>query len=481
MALSDVTLTVIDGALGFSPASSDSVIAAYGVCSLGTAEQLYVLTDPSKIAETIGYGPGAEFCAHVLSQAPGSVVLFVPVDSDVTGSNGSVTNNGTGDGVVGVTGTPLDDYRGAVKITKAGVLGTARFRYALDYRTNADGDTVATWSAEYATAATFALPGSSTGLTLTFADAGSTHFVLGDVHTWESTAPGYTTTPGADARAVILASSREYAGIFQVGEPDDEDDGATLAGVLATEMATAFAAHRYTFAAFGLPAVSDEEDILDAFDEVFSTRLAIACRHVDIVSAISKLVHKRSVLWAAAAEMLRFSLSEDLGQVSHGPLSATYTRLYGDERKTPGLDEAGFITARTYLGIAGNYVTHGRMKTLDTSDYKWLTHRRIMDRACKVSRTRLLTSYLNAKILVSKTTGRILEKEALAIEANVNADLESALVAPTHASGSSVLVNRTDNILSTENLRADVRVIPPGYARAITETIGFFNPALAPT
>jgi hypothetical protein len=47
------------------------------------------------------------------------------------------------------------------------------------------------------------------------------------------------------------------------------------------------------------------------------------------------------------------------------------------------------------------------------------------------------------------------------------------------ASGWSVVLSRTDNILSTGTLTGDLRVVPLAYTKTINLTAGFSNPALA--
>jgi hypothetical protein len=152
--------------------------------------------------------------------------------------------------------------------------------------------------------------------------------------------------------------------------------------------------------------------------------------------------------------------------------------LYRDEFKTQALDEARFCTLRTHIGIQGFYITNGRIMTASGSDFTFIQFRRVMDVACRTTRQALLP-YLNASLRVDPITGKINEKDAQQIEAKVNAALTAVLVATGQASGSSIVIDRDANIISTQTLLVTVRVVPLGYAKFINVTIGFENPALA--
>jgi hypothetical protein len=150
---------------------------------------------------------------------------------------------------------------------------------------------------------------------------------------------------------------------------------------------------------------------------------------------------------------------------------------------TPGLASSRFETLRTIPDAPGFYIasdTGGNMMAPLGSDYAFVQNRRVMDEACRVNRVAMLR-YLNDDLLVDAKTGFILETEARRIEADVNAQLEADLVfgASRHASAVQTRVKRDENILSTHNLTTSVSVTPKSYAKTITTTIGFRNPAIA--
>jgi hypothetical protein len=148
-----------------------------------------------------------------------------------------------------------------------------------------------------------------------------------------------------------------------------------------------------------------------------------------------------------------------------------------DEAINPGLDDARFTTLRTWEGIAGVYVTRPRIFSAAGSDFDIMPKRRVMNLARRATRE-YLQRRLNQPIRVDRATGFILEEDALEIEAGGRAALASVLASSPKASGWSLVLSRTDNLLSTKTLTVTTRVVPLAYVEFIEESIGFTNPAL---
>ncbi len=117
------------------------------------------------------------------------------------------------------------------------------------------------------------------------------------------------------------------------------------------------------------------------------------------------------------------------------------------------------------------------MMSSPSSDFRYWQHRRVMNIAAGTVRAAQL-EYLNDDLRVNKTTGLILEEDAKAIEAAILSAMHTTVTQPGLASGVSCQVDRTNNILSTSELKIRYGVIPLGYTKTITGTIGFNNPAI---
>jgi hypothetical protein len=125
----------------------------------------------------------------------------------------------------------------------------------------------------------------------------------------------------------------------------------------------------------------------------------------------------------------------------------------------------------------GVYVNRPRVFSPTGSDFQLLPHRRVLNLAHETVRAYFILR-LNKPILVNKTSGFILETEALEIEAGANAQLRAVLLSKPKASDSSFVLSRTDNLLSTRVLTGDLRVVPLAYPETIQISVGFTNPAL---
>lgn len=473
--LPGVTVTVKDGALNSTAGLGTDRCAVVGVCTAGTANTVYEFTDLQTLRDTLGTsisgGPAVELAAYILAVS-GKPVVVVPTATTTAGSVGSVTVTGTGPNtLVGFTGTPLDAYKVRIKITLAGVRGTARFRVAFD----GDNPNGPTYGDEIVTAATVTTYATSTGLTLTFSNASA--YTLGDIYAADCVAPAYTNTDLNTALTALGADARTWRFVVVAGEASAIATSATMASTLDTFLTAQQSAFRY---AWGLIQAASDTDanISAAFSSFASKRVAVAAGFCTLTSVISGLGYSRGAAWPAAAQAMAMTLSQDLGEVRFGPLAGVQS-LTRDERKTPGLDAAKFLTLRTHVGLSGAYVTNPRLMAPDGSDFLLIQYRQVMDAACTVGRAALL-QFVNSELTVN-ANGTIDEGDAKTIDAAVESALAETLMQPNLASGVSAETNRTNNVLSTGTIKNKIRVLPKGYAKSIDAEIGFQNPSLAVT
>lgn len=473
--LPGVSVTVRDGALASTAGLGTDRCAVVGVCTAGTANTVYEFNDLQTLVSTLGTsvsgGPAVEAAALILAVS-GKPVVVVPTTNSTAGTVGSVTVTGTGpSSLVSFTGTPLDAYHIRIKITLAGVRGTARFRIAFDGN-NPDGPT---YSDEYVTAATVTTWVGSTGLTVAFDN--SAPYVLDDVFAATCVAPAYSNGDLNTALTALMADARTWRFVFVVGEASSVSGSATMASTLDTALATAQSNFRYAWGLIQAPSDTDA-NISAAFSSFSSRRVAVAAGFTTTTSVISGRTFSRGGAWSAAARAMAMTISQDLGEVRAGALPAV-TALTRDERKTPGLDAAGFLTLRTHVGLNGAYVNNPRIFAPAGSDFQLIQNRQVLDVACSVGRVALL-QYLNGELVVNEN-GTVDEAEAQSIDATISAALAQSLLQPGYVSAVSAVTDRTNNVLSTQTLKVKLRVRPKGYAKTIEADIGFDNPNLVVT
>lgn len=472
--LPDVTVTVKDGALGSAAGLGTDRCAVIGTCTKGTANTVYEFTDLQTLRDTLGTsvsgGPAVEAAALILAVS-GKPVIVVPTTNGTVGSVGAVTLSGTGpDPGATFTGTPLDAYSVKIKITLGGARGTARFRVAFD----ADNAAGPTYGDEIVTAATVSTYATDTGLTIAFA-VGT--YVVDDIYSATCVAPAYTNTNLNTALTALAADARAWRFVFAVGEASAVSGSATMASTLDTFLTAQATAHRD---AWGLIQCATDTDanIIAGFSSFSSKRVSVAAGFASVTSVISGRAFSRGAAWPAAARAMAMTLSQDLGEVKTGPLDAVQS-LTRDERKTPGLDAAGFLTLRSFVGMNGAYVCNPRIMAPAGSDFTLIQYRQVMDAAARVGYAALL-QFVNAELVVNDN-GTIDEGEAQTIDAAVSAALAETLMQPNLASAVGATTDRTNNVLSTSTIKCKLRVRPKGYAKTITAEVGFTNPNLSTT
>lgn len=465
----DAYVTIQDGALGILPPPSENVHLKIGVAQSGPFNTIVPVSTLEQVRQTFGRGPLAEALAVALAIG-GGPIYAVRGNASVAGTVTAGTHSRSGSGNITVTGSPLDAYELLVRITAAGETGTARFQYTLD-----GGDT---WSPEtlVPSSGTYSVP--DTGLTLNFANgAAPPSFAAGDEYRFTTTAPAMNLVDLNTALDAVLADPREWGWVHVVGTATP-----AVAAAVATRMAEAEQSYRFAFAVLEARDAAPGEahdawmaNLINEWSAFADLRVAVVAGHAEVVSPLSGRIHRRSLAWSYTGRLQAIPVHEHPGRVLTGPVPGI-VRLYHDEQASTGLDSQFFTTFRTIIGYRGFYVTNGRLKTPPGSDFQYVENRRVMDMACRLARNAALR-FLNDAVRVAPD-GKILEADAQRIEGYVQGILEAGLIAPGHASGVQVRIDRDSNILSTRTATITVRVRPLGYLSWLGVDIGFVNPKL---
>jgi hypothetical protein len=468
MSLPGVSVNVQDGNLGALPALGEGVHVKIGVAQQGPVNEVVAITSTKQAKEIFGGGPLPEAIAVAIAQGAG-LIYAVRVNASIAGMIDPVRKTGTGTGNLAASGSPNDAYEVVVRITRAGGRGTAAFVYSLD-----GGDT---YSPEIAipSSGTYAIPG--TGLTLTFTDGTSgTSFEVGDTYTFTTAPPNYSLADlNAAIDALFAESQLRYQFVHVVGAVTP-----VLAAAVDARMGEAAQVHRYIWAMLEAQDL-DDASLRTAWANFNSVRVGVGAGYAEVRSPLTGRVHRRPITWLWAGRRAAIPAQEDVGRVASGPLVGV-VKLYRDEYLTPGLDAARFTTARTYPAYAGYFLTQGRIMAPPGSDFELDQYRSVMDLACTVAYQAGLR-FVNESIQVDPSTGNIADRDAKKVETYIRGVLATALKGKVSevdgVPAVRVTVDRTENILSSRRLPVEIAVVPLGYAKYISVTIGFENPALA--
>ncbi len=473
-----VVITEQDGALGVLPPSDGKLYAVVGPATGGTANVPATYARVRDLVAAFTSGPAVEAAAHFIDTY-GRPVLFVKSAASVAGTVTAVTSTALGGtSVVTVTASPVpvDDYELILKIVAGGTIGVAGITYQLSY----DGGRNYLPVGALGTATALVFPDS--GVSFSFA-AGT--MIAGATFSARTTAPAANSSDFGSALDALAASSATWELAHIVGPID-----ATVFDLIETKFSGMFAAGKY-HAWIGntrMPTLAESEaTYLGAMNTIFASKAtkvgSLYSGAVKLTSAVSGRKYKRPVAMATAAREASVSEEVDIADVNLGSLIGVSIRDANgnadehDESLNPGLDDGRFGTLRTWDGLAGVYVNRPRIFSAEGSDFRLMPHRRVLNLAHAALRQYFIRR-LNKPIRVNRTTGRILESEALEIEAGAISALTTVLLAKPKASGVQFALSRYDNVLSSFTLTGTARVLPLAYPEFINLDVGFVNPAL---
>lgn len=477
--------TELDGALGVLPPSSGSLYTVVGCSSSGPLDTPATFARVVDLVASFGNGPMVEAAAHAISTYGGPVLVVRAAEAAGNeGAMGAVDDSDvTGTSVITATAAaePLDDYDVVGRVILGGTIGTG----PITLQFSLDGGRTWLPKVELDTADTYAIPGA--GVSFDFA-AGT--LVTGDEFSSLCSAPLWDSTSLGTALDALGLTSASWEIVHVVGPLTSSDASAIdakILGLASKGKLRAWIGHARN------PTPGETEaaylsSLSTAFSSFSTIRGAITAGAVQTLSGVSGRKYVRPFSFVAAPREASVSQQINTAALALGPLPSAIIKdengnpSHHDEYLFPGLDDARFYVARSWEGRAGTYVNRPRLFSSETSDFQLMPHRRVMNLARTVSRSRMEFILNSSDVAVDPTTGFIRESVARAIEADVTAVLEAALLgARPKASGVSYVVSRTDNLLSTRTMRTQLRVIPLAYVEFIEEEDAFENPALRVT
>jgi len=476
-----VDISELDGALGVLPPSSGKLLAVVGASTGGTlaVDTPATYARVKDVIAACGVGPLVEAACHYIERY-GKPVVIVRTGKTTVGACGAVSATGAPTGTSVVTEdaatAPYDDYDVRLDVVIGGTVGTG----PISVKWSVDGGR--TYSPVTALGTAVVLVLGDTGVKLDFT-VGT--MVTGEYYTARTTAPQWNNTELGTALDALVASAVSWELVHVVGALDS-----TFLDTIDGKISAALAAGKY-HAWIGntrVPTVAESEaTYLTSISGVYASDATIfgmvcagACK---LTSAVTGRKYKRPIAFAVAAREASVSEEIDTAAINLGTLSGVSIRDSNgnvdehDESVSPGLDDARFTVLRTWDGIAGTYINRPRIFSAAGSDFQLLPHRRVMNLAHAALRAFFIRR-VNVPILVDKTTGFILESEALEIESGARAAMRALLLAKPKASAVQFALSRTDNLLSTKLLTGTARVVPLAYPETISLELGFLNPAL---
>ena len=467
MALPGIKNDILDGAMGVQGAQADGRFAAIGVAEKH-GQGILTFTDSDQVEKAIGDGPLRDLLVSTFSISKTAVSVIV-LEGTIPGTVSAVTpsTENKGAGSITVSGSPRNEYDISVGIEGSGGLNEATFRITIDSLpgkriTVPDGD------------GKYEIPG--TGLTLQF-NPDASGFAEGDVFSFSATAPSATNGEVLIAIDKILEAKLPIEFIAVAGV-----SASPLWAALATKAIGAAEMYQYLFFVAQARYLNSGET-LDAWanalcgkerGSVASTRLQVCAGWIEEADANGQ-IDVRGLIGTYCGTLAARKVQDGPDAVKFGGIAAA-TALMPEEINDghiENLKNAGYVTARKYVGLKGIYITSGQMMSEEGSDYDLVERRRVMDKACR----NLYIAQLPA-VNDTVTVGKDGSPEGIEMfVAKSQAPLET-MKTNREISDGYVIVPPGQNILADKKLRTKVRIVPLGKMSYIENEIAYMNPAL---
>jgi hypothetical protein len=458
---------ILDGAMGVLGADATGRFAAIGVAA-NFGPDILTLVDPEDVEAKIGDGPLRDLLVTVLSTVK-TTIYAVALEGTVPGTLSAVAAgpDNTGAGTVTVSGSPRNEYDIRVDIISSGVLNEGTFRVTVD---NLPGKTITLPDGD----GRYAVPG--TGLTLTFS-AKDGEFKEGDAFMLKATAPQATNGEVLDAVTAILERKLAIEWIAVTGI-----SASPLWAALATKAVGAEGLYQYLFfvaQARGKAADETADQWVNALTgaergTVGSTRLQVCAGWIEEAD-VNGQVDERGLIGAYCGMLAARKVHQGPDAVKFGGITAATAILPEgiNDGHIETLKNAGYVTARQYVGRNGIYITSGQMMSEPGSDYDLVERRRVMDKACRLIYAAQLP-YVNDAVKVGKDGS----PEGLKMFIAQSENPLNIMKADGEISDGYVIIPEGQNILSTSKLKVKVRIVPLGKLAYIENEIAYSNPAL---
>lgn len=224
-------------------------------------------------------------------------------------------------------------------------------------------------------------------------------------------------------------------------------------------------------------------DHTDLADLTAQSNNRVAILIGDSESRTGTTASKGTALGVLAGRLAKNSVQRNIGRVADGPVQPLAMYIVDDlaeEYDVESIHDKGYITFRTHVGRSGYFFTDDPQATSVSDDYRYLTHRRVIDKAYRIAYDTLLNFLLDDVQLTNKGTvspiyaknieGQVVN--AIYSQMTANGELSADLTNPSDKAAKCV-VDLTNNVAATSKLIVSIQVLPKGHARYIDVPLGF--------
>lgn len=481
MTLPNLTYSRADGNTGSARSAPIGVIAIIAASAGGVAATPTTATMKKQAIDGFGHGELAEFAAYILDVGNKPVVLC-KVAASTTGSYGTLTTTGA-PGASPSTITegatkPVDRFPVVVRFPAGGTVGTIgiTWQYSLD-----NGKT---FSAVQALGTDNSIVIPDTGITLALGAGGILANEKVSFSTKGPLASLADITPCLDA---LKATGLTYEAIL-IGSV--EADAATINGVRTA--LNGFMSRGLSKRAFINVRPWDPTEGAAAYITALTTissaarigtRVDVCADGAYLPSPIRGLSMWRPTSLLLAARVAKISLGTDAAYVADGPVDgASIVDSNGnpnswDESSTPGLDDLGYVTLRTFARRAGAFLGNPRVFSPVGSDFVFDQQERCMcvaeERSFDFLTEELSSKHRKDPVLGPNGEVYMLEDDVVEVEQRSTLDVKSFL--GSEVDDARIALSRVDDVgaNSGANITVSVEISSLIYIKGFAVTSRF--------
>jgi hypothetical protein len=170
------------------------------------------------------------------------------------------------------------------------------------------------------------------------------------------------------------------------------------------------------------------------------------------------------------------TISTNIGRVKDGPTTATVAYIGGQKLELvtslATIHNRGYGVLRSFPGRSGYYWADDQTFTKESDDLSSAARNRVINKALMLTYDTYVEE-INDTVQVD-TQGRISQSVVKYLEGIIESRVKRDMGA--EISSVKAFINPNQNILASEELEIEVRVVPLGYTKAISVSLGFSNP-----
>lgn len=192
--------------------------------------------------------------------------------------------------------------------------------------------------------------------------------------------------------------------------------------------------------------------------------------------------NKNAAIGLLLGRLAAVPVQRNIGRVKDGNLGISAAYLTDGatvEIHTDALESVhnkGYIIYRKFTGKAGYFFNDDPTATSGSDDFVSLARGRVIDKALILT-YKTYTDEVNDEVVIN-SDGTLSAAYVKSLQGRIENVINQEMTSEGEISSVSCLIDPKQNILSTNKLEIDLRIIPVGYAKEIRVTLGFRNPAI---